>query len=54
MYPRRYISMLILAPQQVFANLKQPLKDFEQREREVNERIHAQYEKSQARQTELV
>ena len=41
---------------QIFAQLKQPVdpKNLEQREKDVSERIHSQYEKAQTRQTELV
>ncbi|EMC92812.1 hypothetical protein BAUCODRAFT_96136 [Baudoinia panamericana UAMH 10762] len=40
----------------VFAQLRQQVdpKAIEQREKEINERIHAQYEKSQQRQAELI
>lgn len=40
----------------VFAKLREPIepKVIEQREREINERVHAQYERSQQRQAEVV
>lgn len=41
---------------QVFEQLRTPLdpKYVEQQEREINERLHAQYEKSRQRQADLV
>jgi len=52
----KYQSSNWLIVVQIFARLQQPVdpKVLEQRERDVTERIHAQYEKAQNRQSELV